>query len=178
MGDYFLETAASSALSGHAAHLIDRLFDLFNTGSNIIAKLVLPKAQSHPAEATKLMAFEAIAGGVPRDFFIPVLLGAFRSAVALGASMPKATVNENSRSLLLKREVRPAHYVLGVHLPPFYPATHKSGAEPTLCGLAAFALDGPHDSGAGFGIHRVGARLRLWIARRNGVNLSVKGFEF
>ena len=67
----------------------------------------------------------------------------------LGASMPEASVNENSDLLLWEKEIRTTGQIFKVQLPAANPRPDKGQTQFPLRAPIAFAPDGRHNAGTG-----------------------------
>ena len=103
------------------------MFDALQDGVGV-GEGMLPQADNAPAEAIQLVAVGVVAADIARDFGVPITLPRLGAAVALGASMPEATVNEHCDTLHIKGEVRAAWQIVGVHPPALYARSSKQGA--------------------------------------------------
>ncbi len=79
--------------------------DAVGTGLRKFLEGVLPDADDFPSLAAELSVHAFVAGHVVLTLFIPEGAVGFRAAVALGASVPEASVDEDSDLLFGKRKV-------------------------------------------------------------------------
>ena len=69
---------------------------------------MLPNSKYRPSGSFKFRINFGIPFPVARKFFIPICLACLRADVTIGATMPKAPVNEYRQFLVREDEIRPA----------------------------------------------------------------------
>lgn len=120
--------------------------DVLSTSLRPLFQFMLPNSNHTPTSFPQQGPCLLVAGDVPLDFFVPVVLSRFRPSVTTEAPVPKTSIDKNGQFLLCKGKVRPARQIASSQLPTADSQCHESSAKTPLCGAVTFAANSCHHS--------------------------------